>query len=226
MTIRAKMFLIFLVTVLASVSVVAYGITRYVRAAFEEMDTERSEALVAQFKKEYAQRRDEIAHEVKNIADSEITLKAAIDLARPNTDQSLYFHDANGAAQDHGLDFVEFVNWDGTIVSSAQYPAHVGHKYDWITAKKDWNDTGAFLKREELSEGVELALSAVRTVSGGNDRYLYIIGGQRLDQNFLSTLVLPSGMRALLYRTLEPTFVPAALTDIRGPLEQSSRSLW
>jgi two-component system nitrogen regulation sensor histidine kinase NtrY len=223
MSIRAKMFLIFLVTVLASVSVVAYGITRYVRAAFEEIDTERTEALVAQFKKEYAQRREEIARQVKNIADADITLKAAIDLARPNTDQSIYVHDANGAAQDHALDFVEFVNWDGTIISSAQYPSHVGHKYDWITSKKDWSETGAFLKREELSDGVELALSAVRSVSGGNDKYLYIIGGQRMDQNFLSTLVLPSGMRALLYRNLEPTFAPNALTDIRGPIEQPER---
>jgi two-component system nitrogen regulation sensor histidine kinase NtrY len=223
MSIRAKMFLIFLVTVLASVSVVAYGITRYVRAAFEEMDTERSEALMTQFKTEFAQRREEIARQVKNIADADITLKAAIDLARPNADQSLYVRDANGAAQDHGLDFVEFVNWDGTIISSTQYPAHVGYKYDWITAKKDWTGTGAFLKREELPEGVELALSAVRSVSGGNEKYLYIIGGQRMDQNFLSTLILPSGMRALLYRNLEPTFVPAALTDIRGPIEQPER---
>jgi len=223
MSFRSKLFLIFLVTVLASVSVMAYGVIRYTGAAFEETDKERTEAIVAQFQKEFAQRGDQIVQQVKNIADAEITMKVALDLATRTLDQSIFFHDANGAAQDHNLDFVEFVSWDGTLISSAQYPSRVGHKNDWVTSKKDWNESGAFLKKEELPDGVELSLTAVRSLSGGNDKYLYIIGGQRMDQNFLSTLVLPSGMRALLYRNLEPAFVPASLTDTKGAVEQPER---
>jgi two-component system nitrogen regulation sensor histidine kinase NtrY len=222
MSFRTKLFLVFLITVLASVSVVAYGVTRYTRAAFEEMDTQRTEALVAQFKKEFAQRGDQIVQQVKNITDAEITLRVAIDLARPNADQSLYVHEATGAAQDHGLDFVEFVNSDGTVISSAQYPSRVGYKNDWVTAK-DWNDSGAFLKKEELPDGMALSLTAVRALSGGNGKNLYIIGGVRLDRNFLSSLVLPSGMRALLYRNLEPAFVSTALTDANGAVDQPER---
>src|SRR5712664_3952669 len=131
MSFRAKLFLVFLVTVLASVSVVAYGVVHYTQAAFEEMDAQRTEALVAQFNKEVVQ-------QVENVANGEITLKVAIDLARPNADQSLYVHDAIGVSQDHGLDFVEFVNSDGTLISSAQYPARVGYKNDWVTATPDW----------------------------------------------------------------------------------------
>lgn len=216
MSFRAKLFLIFLFTVLASVSVVAYGVTHYTRAAFEEGDTQRTEALVAQFNKEFEQRGDGMVQQVENVANGEITLKVAIDLARPNADQSLYVHDANGIAQDHGLDFVEFVNWDGTIISSSQYPGRVGYKNDWVTATKDWRGTRAFLKKEELPDGVALSVAAVRTVSGGNDKNLYIIGGRSLDQRFLASLVLPSGMRALLYRNLEPGFVGASLTDVNG----------
>ncbi len=223
MSFRAKLFLVFLITVLASVSVVAYGVTHYTRAAFEEGDTERTEALVAQFKKEFTQRGEEVAQQVENVANGEITLKVAIDLARPNADQSLYVHDAIGVAQDHGLDFVEFVNSDGTLISSAQYPARVGYKNDWVTAAKDWRGTKAFLKKEELPDGVALSLTAVRTVSGGNDKSLYIIGGHRLDQNFLGSLVLPSGMRALLYRNLEPSFISSALTDVNGTADQPER---
>ena len=223
MSFRAKLFLIFLITVLASVSVVAYGVTHYTRAAFEEGDTERTEALVAQFKKEFTQRGEEVAQQVENVANGEITLKVAIDLARPNADQSLYVHDAIGVAQDHGLDFVEFVNSDGTLISSAQYPSRVGYKNDWVTAAKDWRGTKAFLKKEELPDGVALSLTAVRTVSGGNDKSLYIIGGHRLDQNFLGSLVLPSGMRALLYRNLEPSFISSALTDVNGTADQPER---
>ncbi len=223
MSFRSKLFLVFLVTVLASVSVVAYSVTHYTRAAFEEIDRERTEALVAQFNKEFEQRGKDVARQVENVANGEITLRAAMDLARPNADQSLYVHDAIGVSQDHGMDFVEFVNWDGTIISSAQYPGRVGYKNDWVTARKDWRGTPAFLKREELPDGVALAVTAVRTVSGGNDKSLYIIGGWRLDQNFLAALVLPSGMRALLYKNLEPTFVSAALTDVNGTTDEPER---
>jgi two-component system nitrogen regulation sensor histidine kinase NtrY len=222
MSFRTKIFLVFLTTVIASVSLVAYGVTHYTRAAFEERDAQQTEALVAQFKKEFAQRGDQIVQQVKNITDADITLKAAIDLARPNADQSLYVHDATGAAQDHGLDFVEFVNSDGTVISSAQYPSRVGSKNNWVIAK-DWSDSPPFLKKEELPDGVALSLTAVRALSGGNSKNLYIIGGVRLDQNFLSSLVLPSGMRALLYLNLEPGFVPRALTDAGGAVDQPER---
>jgi len=38
-----------------------------------------------------------------------------------------------------------------------------------------------------------------------------VAGGQQLDQGFLDTLVLPAGMRVLLYRNLEPQFAPHLL---------------
>ena len=223
MSFRTKLFWIFLITVLASVSLVAYGVTHYTQAAFEESDAQRSEALVAQFNKEYAQRGEEIARQVKNITDAEITLKVAIDLAGPRPDQSLYVHDAAGAAQDHGLDFVEFVNWDGTLISSAQYPARVGYKNDWVTSNKNWNESAPFLRKEELPDGVALSLTVVRMLSGGNDKNMYIIGGRKLDQNFLASLVPPAGTRALLYRNLEQGFVASALTDVNGSFEQADR---
>ncbi|MFI5058405.1 MAG: ATP-binding protein [Candidatus Acidiferrales bacterium] len=222
MSFRAKLFLVFLATVLTSVVLVTGIVTRYTRAAFEDLDAQRTEALVAQFKKEYAQRGEEIVHQVENIANAEITLRMALDLARPNSDQSLYVRDATGAAQDHGLDFVEFVSSDGMLISSAQYSARVGYKNDWVTSNKDWRESGAFLKREELPDGVALSLSVVRTLPVG-DKNFYIIGGRRLDQNFLASLVLPAGMRTLLYRNLEPNFVSTSLTDADGAVQRAER---
>jgi len=220
MSFRSKVFAIFLVTVLASVSLVAYGVSFYTQRSFEAMDTQRSEALVAQFNKEFAQRGEVVVQQVENITNADVTVRMALDLARPNADASLYVHDANGAAQEHGLNFVEFVNTDGTLISSAQYPARVGYKNDWVNNVKDWRGSPAFLKKEELPDGVELSLTAVRTQSVG-DRNLYVIGGRRLDQNFLASLVLPAGTRALLYRNLEANFVPAALADASGPVPQA-----
>jgi len=222
MSFRTKLLLIVLLTIAASVSIVAYGVTHYTRAAFEEMDAERTEALVAQFNKEFAQRGEEIAHQVENISNAEVTLRMAIDLERPNADQSLYVRDANGAAQDHGLDFVEFVNSDGTLISSAQYPARVGYKNDWLTSSTAWNQSSAFLMREELPTDVALALSVVRT-QPNVPKPFYIVGGRRLDKKFLESLVLPTGMRALIYSNLEPAFIPTALIAAKGDVDQPER---
>ena len=222
MSFRTKLLVIFLLTVVASVTVVAWGVLRYTTRAFEEMDTQRTEALVAQFHKEFAQRGDEVARRVEGIANAEVTLRTAIALALPHPDLSLYVHDATGAAQEHGLDFVEFVNFDGTLISSAGYPARVGYKDDWVTAEKGWSSLGAFLKREELPDSVALSLTAVRTVPVG-EKTFYVVGGQRLDQGFLTSLVLPAGMRALFYRNLEPAFVASALTQAAGEVTEADR---
>ena len=222
MSFRNKVFLIFLVTVLASVSLVAYGVTYYTQRSFEQIDAQRTEALVAQFKKEFAQRGEIVVQQVENITNADVTVRMVLDLARPNADASLYIHDANGAAQTHNLDFVEFVNSDGTLISSAQYPARVGYKNDWVTANKNWDSSAAFLKREELPDGVALSLTAVRTQTVG-EKNVYVIGGRRLDQNFLASLELPTGMRALLYRNLEQGFIPSALNDSSGPLPQADQ---
>jgi two-component system, NtrC family, nitrogen regulation sensor histidine kinase NtrY len=222
MNFRNKLFLIFLVTVLASVSLVTYGVTHYTEQAFEQQDAQRTDALVAQFKKEFAQRGEMVVQQVENITNAEVTVRMAIDLARPNTDTSLWVHDANGTAQTHNLEFVEFVNSDGVLISSAQYPARVGYKNDWVIANKNWDGTPAFLRREELPEGMALSLTAVRTQAVG-DKVLYVIGGRRLDQNFLASLVLPTGMRALLYRNLDPNFVATALTDAAGTVQQAEQ---
>ena len=127
-----------------------------------------------------------------------------------------YYDYAAPLAATHDLDLLELVAADGTIVSSAQWPARFGYKEEWLTSGEDWKQRGAFLRREELPQGVTLALVAVGTAAEG-DRKLYVVGGRELDREFLSTLVLPAGMRVLLYRNLEARFTPAELIDAAGP---------
>ena len=91
MSFRTKLSLIFVLTVVGAVCVVAYGVTHYTQAAFDEMDAQRTTAIVAQFKKEFTQSGETVAQQVKNAADSDLTLRAAIDLARPSADQSALF---------------------------------------------------------------------------------------------------------------------------------------
>ena len=222
MSFRTKLFLIFLITVLASVSAVAYSVTHYTRAAYEEMDAQRTSALVAQFQKEFAQQGEVVAHNVENITNSELTLKMAIDQERANPDQSLYVHDAAGAAQEHGLNFMEFVIADGTLISSAEYPARVGYKETWVSSVKDWNGTEAFLRRVELPNEVAVALTAVRTQPNVSKPF-YAIGGRRLDENFLGSLVAPAGLRTLLYLNLDQDFSAANITASNGKVDQPEK---
>ncbi len=222
MSFRVRLLIVFTVALVAAVALVAVGVSTNARRAFEQMDTQRSEALVAQFRREFAARGEEVLRRVEGIADAEATVRMAIDLNRPQADVSLYLNDAVGLARAHQLDFVELVGNDGKLISSAQWPARFGYKNEWVTAEKDWKSQGAFLRREELPDSVALSLTAVRAVRVG-EKNLYIIGGQRLDKEFLASLALPAGMRALLYRDLEPAFVASALTDPSGAVPQAEQ---
>jgi two-component system, NtrC family, nitrogen regulation sensor histidine kinase NtrY len=222
MSFRTKLFLLFLVTVLASVSAVTYSVTHYTRAAYEEMDTQRTNALVSQFQKEFAQQREIVARNVENVTNADLTLKMAIDQTKPNPDQSLYVNDASGAAQEHGLDFMDFVIADGTLISSAEYRARVGYKEAWVTAVPDWSGTEAFLRRVELPNEVAVALTAVRTQPNVAKPF-YAIGGRRLDENFLASIVPPAGLRTLLYLNLDQGFVPANVTAATGKVDQPEK---
>jgi two-component system nitrogen regulation sensor histidine kinase NtrY len=220
MSFRTKLMALFTLTTVAAVTVVAWGVSAYTRRAFELFDRQRTGALVAQFRREYAQRGEEITRRVEGIADAEATLRMAMDLSRPQADASQYYNDARGIAGTQQLDFLDIVADDGTLISSAEWPARFGYKNEWIATEKDWNSQGAFLRRVDMPDSVDLGMLAVRAIRVGEKR-LYLIGGQRLNQDFLATLVLPESMRALLYRNLEQGFVASALTGPNGPAEQA-----
>ena len=220
MSFRTKLLTLFTLTIVTAVTIVAWGVSTYTRRAFELFDRQRTDALVAQFRREYAQRGEEVAHRVQGIADAEATVRMAIDLNRPQADASQYYNDARGIAGTQQLDFLDIVADDGTLISSAEWPARFGYKNDWVTAEKDWNSKGAFLSRVEMPDNVDLGLLAVRAVRVG-EKHIYLIGGQRLNQDFLATLVLPQSMRAVLYRNLEQGFVASELSDQRGQVAQA-----
>ena len=75
---------------------------------------------------------------------------------------------------------------------------------------------------EELPDGFDLSLTAVRALPV-EKKNLYIIGGKKMDKRFLASLVLPAGMRALLYRNLEPNFSAAQLVDSNDTLQNPER---
>src|SRR5882724_1070472 len=216
MTFRTRLLVVFAATIVSAVAMVVWIVSASTARVFEQLDAERTAALVQQFQKEFVLRGEEIARAAQRIADSDAALRVAIDVNRPEPDYSLHVNDASALASSHGLDFLELVAGDGSIVSSAQWPARFAYKEAWLTEPVDWKSQPAFLKREDLPDDAALALEAVRVRIVGDAR-LYVIAGRRLDTAFLTSLVLPPGMRVLLYRNLEPAFSPQALAGVAPP---------
>jgi two-component system, NtrC family, nitrogen regulation sensor histidine kinase NtrY len=222
MKIRTKLVISSLMIVAGSVGILGWGVTRYVRQQLERQQRQQSETLVTQFRREFAHRGDEVVYAVRAIAEAESTLRMAIDLSRPQADPSLYAHDAQGIATSRQLDFLEIAGDDGTLISSAQWPGRIGFKNDWVTQPIDWNQQGAFLSRVELPDQVDLGLVCVRIVNVAQKK-LYLIGGRKMDADFLQALVMPAEMHVLFYRNLEAAFVPEALQGSFGRVEAPER---
>jgi signal transduction histidine kinase len=212
MSFRRKILIVVVLAVLCSVGSVAWIVSVRTRRAFAAADGERVTALVAQLRREFDRRGEEVAQRITGIAASEEVMRMALDLAH-GTEPAVFVSEARPIAEAHQLDFLEFVSSEGEIISSAQWPARFGYK----EAPPKGEPAGAFLKQEELADGPALGMFAVRTVRG-EDKPLHVLGGQRIDREFLSGLVLPAGMRVLLYRNFEKEFSPAGLVSLT-PIE-------
>ena len=177
MSFRAKLLAAFTLTVVLSVGLVAWAVSVLLRDAFERLNDQRTDALVAQFQREFQRRADDVNRRVDGIADADETLRLAVSLSGEAPNVSSHVDDAAGLAASHQLDFLELIAGDGTIISSAQWSARFGYKEEWVTAPADWVVQGAFLKREDLADGVALALMSVRVVRAGEASLSLLAGG-------------------------------------------------
>ncbi|MGD0182399.1 MAG: hypothetical protein ABSC15_21500, partial [Terriglobales bacterium] len=123
MILRRKLLAVFALTVLVSVTAVAWSISLLARRAFEKTNEDRTVALVAQFRREFNRRGEELARRVEVVASSDSAIRMALALSHGSPDYGAYLNEAKGIAESQQLDFLEFVDSDGTIISSAQWPA-------------------------------------------------------------------------------------------------------
>jgi len=198
---RTKIILATTFTLIVTVWAVAWAASAAITRTFEKRDARRTDALVSQVRREFARRGDEIARRVEGIANSEDLQRIAATLGGPSADTAQYVSDAGGFAREQALDFLEIVGPDGSIISSAQWPARFGYKEPWLAQVQDWKPQPAFLKKEDLEDGTTaLGLEAVRSVPTTTGA-VYIAGGQRLDtQAALDSLPRADGMDLCLDR--------------------------
>ncbi len=215
---RRKLLAVFAVTVLVSVTAVAWITSILTRHTFEEADELRTAALLTEFRNEFDRRGEEVARRVEAIAKGDAATRMALALNHGAPDYGTYLNEAKTIAENQRLDFLEFLDSEGKVVSSAQSPAKFGYKEAVPSLASTHNDI--FLRQEDLPDGAALSLSAVRIVSLG-DSPLYVVGGQRLDRDFLASLGLSGGMRAMLYQNVGDIFSPQLLIDSSGIVQNS-----
>lgn len=198
MSFRRRLLLLFAVLVLVSVTAVALIIAFMVRRAFDRSNDERTATLVAQFRKEFNERGEDVARRVLAASSAPEAGRIALAAAQNSPNYNTFLDDAQIVAESQRLDFLEFCDDHGTIISSAQWPAKFGYKDPLAGSQAP---AAAFLKEEETPSDSMLGLFAIRIVPAG-ERRLYVIGGVRLDTAFLSALDPPLDMHVMLYENL------------------------
>jgi len=212
MSFRRKLLAVFALTVFLSVAAVSWLVLMVTRNAFEKTEDQRTTALVTQFQREFDRRGDEVARRVEAIATSNPVSRMATALNGTSADSAEYFELARQMGEGYQLDFLEFLDAHGSIISSAQWPAKFGYPDASFEALSAASGESAFLKREELDDSSALGLFAVRVTRIG-ERPVYVVGGRRLDKNFLTGLELPADMRVLLYQNRSDHFAADSLLD-------------
>jgi signal transduction histidine kinase len=211
-TLRARLFLLVGGVVAVAVALTTITISAAARRSFEALDRQRTATLIADFRREFDQQAEDVAKRIERLASSDAVQRTTVDIARRG-DYAPFAGEAAPAAAAVGLDFLDLAAADGTIISSAEWPARFGYRQPWIVAARG---TDAFLQPIELPRETALGVVAVRPLPAGS-RTLYIAGGRRLDRQFLRALTLPDGMRAYLSSNLEPG-AAHQLIDPSGPV--------
>lgn len=215
-SLRRKLVAIFALTVILSVAAVAGLVLLMTRNAFEKTESDRTTALVRQFQHEFDLRGDDVVRRIDGTAASDAVTRMATALNGAPADSAEYFDVSRSLAESRQLDFLEILDGNGIIISSAQWPSKFGYPDPNFASLTAVTDKSAFLKLEELQDSTVLGLFAMRAVSIG-DHPLYVVGGRRLDKNFLSALDLPPDMRALLYENRGDRFSSEFLLEPNSP---------
>ena len=211
MSFRWKIFAGVAISVAAVVWLVVWLASSSLARVFEEREKRFAGTLRAQFEREFARRGRELQTRLKAIASTQRVLEIPAQ-----TDYAPLIDAAGAISEGLGLDFFEIVAPNGSIISSAHWPARFGYREDWILQP---NRAGkSFVHLMELADRKELALMAVERAFSGSD-YVILAGGVKLDEPFLMNIALPEGMSVSLDRNTIPGAASVStlpLTDIAG----------
>ncbi|HVH87820.1 MAG TPA: ATP-binding protein [Terriglobales bacterium] len=215
MSLRWRLLLIFGGIVVVTVGLIAYVATVGARKAFHSFEDKQAYAIKGQLDKEFELQGQTLALEAEAIARSQQIRNMALALSAPGGDAAPYLNLAATLASEQRLDYLDILGPDGTIISSAEWPARFGVREEWVATVPNWQEQQPFLREQETAQGKGLALLVVREVTG-TDRTFYVVAGRHIDSNFLRNLVLPAGTSLLLWQPAGSS--PGELQDISGEI--------
>lgn len=193
MSLGAKLGLAFAAMIVA-IGLAGWMVYSSAQQAFDQVDQQRTKALLAQFHQQLAANKSELNQQIEQVAASEAIRNILIS----QRGISLSAEAAAKQAEAYRLDFLELVGDDGSVLACAHWPERAGSKNVWVAQSGDWQRQEPFLRFVEDPTGVQLGLLAVRMIIVGERQY-WVIAGIRFGQKFLAALAVPSGMRVLLY---------------------------
>lgn len=230
MSLRQKLLLLFSLTVILSVATVGWTVSARVRKVFDQIYQEQTAQQVSQFRLELDARSQAVADTLSTLAGSERMTRVAQELAL-NGDTTAFVTEAGSLAKDSRLDYLEIVGSDGSIISSAQWPARFGYPEPAAAIPIGQ----PFLKREDLPDGSSaVGLFAMRRAGNGSAA-ITLIGGRKLDQATVGELPVPAGTNVYFYsegtvldssttRGSEPARLAAGMQAFRPLIEEARKS--
>ena len=128
MSFRKRLLLMFALTIALVVALSSSAVWVLLRRSFERANEERADALTAQFRAEFVRRGEEVSRRVEAVAAGETARRISLETNRPDADPGSHVNEARGLAESQHLDFLELLDGQGTILSSAQWPAKFGYR--------------------------------------------------------------------------------------------------
>jgi two-component system, NtrC family, nitrogen regulation sensor histidine kinase NtrY len=189
---RQRLLLMFALVVFVVVGAVSWIVANRARRAFDQVDQQRAAALVSQYRTEFERHGQEVAADLERLARTERMQRLAFEVAR-GEDTSQLVNEAAPLAQEYGFDFLDIVASDGTIISSAEWPAHFGYKFELPS-----QPTTPTLRAFELPTHTAIGLASAQKLAT-SEGAMYLLAGRAVDTALLKNFVVGQGSYLWFY---------------------------
>ena len=123
MSFRRRLLIALALIVLVTVGAVSTVVSWRTRSAFERADGERTDALIAQFRREFTRRGDDVVRRVDAIAAGDTVSRMALDLSHGG-DTSAYVTDSQGGRGQ----LISSTCWSSSAPTAASFPRRNGRR--------------------------------------------------------------------------------------------------
>ena len=206
MSFRLRLILAFaLVSTAAIVALAAITVAHSVRA-FHQDDARIASGVTAQIQRQLEARGTLLVRDARSIAHTDAVLKIAA-----SNDDLVHSHDAATIARSAQTDFLELLRPDGTIISSAHWPARYGYKEEGLWPAP----ASAFVSPIETPSGDVLALLAAQSMTVGDSTVVVVTGSEL--RGVLSEIGSADDVRLWIYQRGSSVVPASSSSDSDSP---------